>query len=160
MNIEIIVLVVLAIFSLILTIKFLKKIIKTIAIILTVVAVVVYVLFFADLGSSSSGSSESGGKVSISIFELRDRYCKSEMSYRDSIKCNVIVLPIYNDIVKSHDSKELESLKNNNVKMLLAMRKSILKNKKSIQDNLKRINGVDIWEDFVRDLKGSELFEE
>jgi len=159
MNLEIIVVLILAILSIVIILKFLKKIIKTIAIIFTIIALVIYAVFFADL-SKSINKEVDNSKFNISIFELQSRYCTDNMDYRDSIKCNMIVMPIYNEIVNSHTKEELEQLKKNNVKMLLALRKAVKNKKLEIQANLKKINALNVWTDFAKELKDNNFLEE
>jgi len=159
MNIEIIAVVVFAILVLGIILKFLKKIIKTIAIIVTIIALVVYIIFFADLSKSIKTEADNS-KFNISIFELQKKYCFENMSYRDSIKCNMIIMPIYNDIVNTHTKEQVEELKTNKIKMLFAMRKSVKLKKVEIQESLKKINALHVWNDFAKELKENNFLED
>jgi len=146
------------IIALILIIKFLKKTIRKILIIGILFVFGLYSLFatgiydFNDLNIKNV-------EYNFSIADLQNKFCKEDMNYRDSIKCYVIISPICEDIIQNYSAKELKQMEWNKYKMLVALKKTIKKQKKTIHENLKQTNTLYIWNDFIADVESGTFLE-
>ncbi len=147
-----------AIITIILIIKFLKKIIRKVLIVLLMFVLGLYSLFamgIYDINDLNIRNVE----YNFSIEDLQNKFCKENMNYRDSIKCYVIVSPICQDIIKNYSHKELKQMEWNKYKMLVALKKSIKKHKKTIHENLKQTNTLYIWNDFIADIESGTFLD-
>ena len=154
----IIIILVIAIVAIVLIIKFLKKVVKIVAISITVVGIGLYLLYVAGVFQVADVN-VNNVEYSFSIHDLRDKYCVEADNYRDSVKCNIIITPIYEDILNNYSEKELKQMEWNKFKMLVAIKKSVKAKKSDIHDDLKDINALYLWNDFNNDFSSGNLLE-
>ena len=150
------IIIIVAITAVILIIKFLKKLIKIIA--LTVVIIVIAILLIYTSGVLNLDSVNINNvKYNFSVHDLKDKYCFEDMNFRDSIKCVVIITPIYDDILKNYSKNELDEMQWNKFKMSVAIKKAIKNKKSGIHEELKKINALYLWNDFNMDFSSGNI---
>ncbi len=97
-------------------------------------------------------------EYNFSINDLKEKYCNKQLNYRDSVKCYVILSPICDSIIKNYSQKELRQMAWNKYKMNVAIKQSIKKQKPTIHKELKKINALYLWNDFILDMKDNNFF--
>ncbi len=128
-------------------VKITKTVIKIIAYSLIVIALV-GAMYYWHSGNIDLRSDK------FMMEALKNKYCNNP---DDSVKCNCIVMPIYEDIKSQYDEKELQSVAKNKVKTIRVVLQSAARQKESIQSCLRDNNALDQWDSFLREVKELEL---
>ena len=156
---QVIIVLIVAIVLIALIIKFFKKIMKIVGIIIIIIGILLFLLFGTNLFNLNE-LNVSNVKYNFSIHDLKNKYCLENMNFRDSIKCHLIITPIYQDILNNYSEEELEKMKLNKFKMLVAIKQSVKNKKTDIHEKLKEINALYLWNDFNSDFSSGNLLEE
>lgn len=142
-----IIVILLAIGIIFLIIKSLKKIIRAILIIITVLGLAYYVFIFSNMFKAPGEHSK------YSIENIKDKYCTNMANHADSVKCFMIITPIYDDIKSQYTEEELLELERNPIEYFKMLNAAIKRNKGDIIKNLAKNKEEQIWDNFVNDLK-------
>jgi len=88
--------------------------------------------------------------------KFKNHYCDFLYDKDDSLMCNLIVYPIYNDILKTYDRQEL--IKMNKKQFTELLLKTAIQHKKEIFNKLKQERALYLWEDFKLDLENKNFY--
>ncbi len=141
----------LTIIAIFIAIWFLRKVLILIAI-LIIVAVIGYLYLQnnQDFTTNSTPSPRHSRNIEM-LDKFKDNYCGMLYDRDDSLMCQDIVEPIYDDIVNNYNLDSVRSLSKRQMFHFLVQVAS--KNKGRIIRSLKRDNALYLWSDFVQDLK-------
>ncbi len=125
----------------------LKKIIRTVLVIIAVLGLVYYIFLFSNIMRPAGEHSK------FSIDNIKEKYCSNMVTHKDSVKCEFIITPIYDDIKSRYTNDELLELERNPVEYFKIINQSIKRNKADIMKNLAKNKEQQIWDNFINDLK-------
>lgn len=128
-------------------VKITKTVIKIIAYTLIVI-ILVGAMYYWHTGNIELHSNK------FMMENLKKKYCDNDA---DSIKCNCIVMPVYEDIKSQYDEKELQAIAKNKVKTIRVVLQSVSRQKENIQSCLRDNNALDQWDAFLKEIKEIEL---
>ena len=135
-------------------IKFIaKNIIKFIGITVLVVAFGFYLWYV--FGDSQNGNIAK--IVSFSPAAIHTAYCEDMKTHSDSLKCECIVEPIYEDLKQRLSADELKSMKNDKIKFITEVRESINNKKQEIKNKLKDRQAGYLWDEFKQEIKNGDI---
>ena len=144
-----IIIAIIALGLLILMIKFFKKIIRTILVLLVIAGFAFYIYAYSNILRGP----DKHAKYSVDF--LKEKFCSNMQNSKDSVKCYLIVMPIYNDINSKYTKEELNKIERNPVEYLRILNHSIKENKKEIMQNLAKNKQEQMWDSFISDLKNN-----
>ncbi len=124
-----------------------KKVIRIVLILLVIIGLAYYLFVFSNIFKGP------GEHTKYSIDNLKQKYCSQINTHSDSLKCFIVVTPIYNDIKSRYTNEELLELEKNPVEYFKILNKAIKRNKKDILKNLAKNKEQEIWDNFINDLK-------
>ncbi len=136
-----------AIILLIFIFSIFKKLIRTIFILIIVASLAFYVFVYSDMLRNPDKHAK------YSIEYLKDKYCENLTTHKDSVRCEYIITPIYNDIKARYSDQELKNFERDPVKYFKILKESIKRNKNDIVKNLTKDKEQQMWDDFVQDLR-------
>jgi len=136
-----------AIALIVLFVAILKKIIKTVLIIVTILGLLYYVFIFSNMFKAPDEH------ANFSIDKIKEKYCTELLTHSDSVKCFMIINPIYNDLKSKYTEDELLALERNPIEYFKILNKSIKDNKSDILKDLAKNKEEQIWDNFIGDLK-------
>ncbi len=145
-NTQTIIIAVVAILVIFLFVKLFKKIVRVILILIVLAALAFYILIYSNIFTGPDNHKK------YSIEYLKDKFCTEMPTQKDSVKCLLIVTPIYEDLKKTYTEEELLKLEKNPIEYFKALNQSIKKNKKDIMKNLAKNKQEQLWENFIQDL--------
>lgn len=144
-----IIVIIAAIALIILLISVLKKIIRTVLVIIAILGLAYYVFLFSNMFKAP------GEHANFSIDNIKQKYCSNMITHSDSVKCFMIIEPIYNDIKSKYTEEELLDLERNPIEYFKVLNQAIKRNKGDIIKNLSKNKEQQIWENFINDLKNN-----
>ena len=150
-----IIIIIVAIIAIFLIIKFAKAIIKIVGTIVVVGGIAAYIYFGTDLINKNTEIDRI--IEDISIENIKVTYCTGEMSHSDSIKCECIIMPLYDDLTSRFSNEKLNDLPKNKLKFASELLKSFNNKKLIIKKKLKEKNAVHLLKDFKNELKSGEF---
>ncbi|MBN2664338.1 MAG: hypothetical protein JXR68_11865 [Bacteroidales bacterium] len=136
-----------AIALIILLVSVLKKVIRTVLVIIAILGLAYYVFLFSNMFKDPNQH------ANFSIDNIKQKYCSNIVTHSDSVKCYMIVDPIYNDIKSKYTEEELLDLERNPIEYLKVLNQAINRNKSDILKNLSKNKEQQIWDNFINDLK-------
>ena len=148
MPLEDIIILAIAIVVVFLIIRFITRIFFKLIGVLIVIAFAVYLLFFWRGGLLDIGNEN------FILNELKAKYCTEQPR---SAKCECIIEPIYQDIRQKYTEKEIEELQKHKAKSMAVILNSARKKREEIRICLKESNSENQWDEFVDDLKDSDV---
>ncbi|MBN2890689.1 MAG: hypothetical protein JXL97_02370 [Bacteroidales bacterium] len=150
-NTQTIIIAVVALIAIILLVKLFKKILRTILILLVVAGLAFYIFAYSNIFSGP------GSHKKYSIENLKEKFCSDMQTQKDSVKCELIITPIYNDMKSTYTDEELLALEENPIGYFKALNQAIKRNKKDILQNLAKNKQEDLWQNFIQDINNEQL---
>lgn len=146
-----IIIAIVAVIAIVLLIKLFKKILRTVLILLVVAGLAFYIFAYSNIFSGP------GSHKKYSVEYLKDKFCTDMQTQKDSVKCEMIITPIYNDMKSAYTDEELLALEKNPIDYFKALNQAIKRNKKDIMKNLAKNKQEDLWDNFIKDINKQEL---
>ncbi len=88
--------------------------------------------------------------------QFKDHYCGLLYDRDDSLMCNIVITPIYNDLVTQFDTKKLSRMNKAEITKLIIQ--TAYDHKKEILQKLKKQKALYLWEDFTYDIKNNAIY--
>jgi len=126
----------------------LKKIIRILLISIVIFGLLYYVFIFSNILKPNSHKK-------YSIESIKEKFCTDMQTFNDSVRCELIIDPIYNDIKSKFTEEQLLDLEKNPVEYFNVLNDAIKRNKKDILKNLAKNKQEQLWNKFISDLKNN-----
>ena len=146
-NTQTIIIIIVAIVAIFILFKIFKKVVRTVLILIIILGLGYYVLVFSNIFKDPNTHSK------YSIDYIKEKFCTDMVDHSDSVKCYMIITPIYDDMKASYTEEELLELEKNPAQYFKALNIVVKRNKKDILKNLAKNKQEDIWNSFIDDLK-------
>lgn len=128
-------------------IKFVTKVIVKVIGVAVILVVGGYFLLFFNGGLLNVGNER------FILDDLQAKMCTSDPM---SPKCDCIINTLQADIYGTYSKTELEKLQKNKLRSLKVIVQSLNRNKANIQHCLKERKALDVWYEFIDDLKSND----
>lgn len=129
--------------------RFIGKLLARVVSIIFVAGFVIFVLFYWRGGVLDLGNKD------FMLTELQEKYC-DEAQY-DEIKCNCIIEPLVQDIFSEYSTDEVIEFKENKLKSLKVILKSLSANNKQIMECLRENDALEKWDEFIYELEDTDI---
>ena len=146
--------IVLAIIALFLVFKFAKNIAKLVLLAIVIISLGGYLYFGTNLFTEKR--QELAQKFTIE--NVKEQYCTGNISDNDRIKCECILVPLFDDLNKRFSESELAELEKNKPKLITEIFKSFHFKKDEINRLLENKDAVSVLEEFKKEIKSGEFF--
>ncbi len=88
--------------------------------------------------------------------KFKYNYCGVMVDHDDSLMCELIIMPIYNDLAKHYTIAQLKAM--NKTQFINAVIQSAKREKHTIVTNLMNNNAFYLWNKFINDLKHEAIY--
>jgi len=127
-----------------LVIRFIAEVLIKIIGSIIVIGFAVYLLFFWNGGLLDLGNKD------FMLFELKEKYCDSNYN---EVKCNCIVMPIYNEIQTKYTEQQINEFKTNKIKSITIIFETLIHKRSEIHECLKQNNALQAWDEFIDEFR-------
>ena len=143
-----------ALIAVFIVLKFVKNIAKLILLTIVIIGLGAYLYFGTNLFTEKR--QELAQKFTIE--NVKEQYCSGNISQNDKIKCECILVPLFDDLNKRFSREELAELEKNKTKLITEIFKSFHFKKNEINNLLEEKNSVAVLEEFKKEIKSGEFF--
>jgi len=152
-----IIVIVVAILAIYIAYKFAKKIMKLVFILAVLIGASAYIYFGTDYFKDAK-SKELGKNISVE--NLLKVYCKPDMRASDQLKCDCIIRPLHNDLVKRLSPDEIANLTGRKVLFIKEILVSYKNQRDTIKSKLKERGASDLFAQFKNDIKSGKIIDQ
>ncbi len=131
-----------------------RRVLIVVAIII-ILAVIAYLFLQNNYQGQGQGLPVKRNSADL-IEQFKDNYCSYLYDRDDSLMCEYIVTPIYNDIVNNYNLDSVRHL--NKVQLTNLIIHVATEHKSEIVGNLRKRNALYLWKNFVQDVKEQYIF--
>lgn len=136
-------------FALVAIVFIFRKVIRVIFGLVLLAGLLYYVFIFSNIFTPPQKHAK------FSIENIKQKYCENMLTHQDSIKCEYIISPIFNDITGRYTDEQLLNYEKKPLEYYKIVNTSVKRNKNQIIKNLTKQKEKQLWSSFIRELKNN-----